>query len=72
MSMHAETSLRIEIPAEYVVGRDPDGAWVAVEVHGRAGGFFRTEDAAIHFAALETNRRPNAVRVAREPLRVSL
>lgn len=52
----------------YVVGRDADGQWVAVETHGRAGGFFRSREAAADYAAFETDHRSDAVRFASEPV----
>lgn len=50
----------------FVVGQDPEGHWVAVETHGLGGGLFRTCADAIHYAAVETRRRPDAVRLATE------
>lgn len=55
-------------PSSYIVGRDPDGFWVAVETHGRAGGVFRSREAAADYAAFETNHRPDAVSFASEPV----
>ncbi|GJE41629.1 hypothetical protein [Methylobacterium soli] len=41
-----------EVPVEhqsrFIVGRDPQGHWVAVETHGLAGGIFRSCKDAIH------------------------
>lgn len=45
----------------FVVGQDSDGRWVAIEAHGRAGGIFRSREDAIHYAAGETRRRPDAI-----------
>jgi hypothetical protein len=53
---------------DYLVGRDGEGHWLAVETHGLGGGLFRSEAAAIRFAAFETGRRPGAVQRALEPL----
>lgn len=64
--LHAE--IPSPVPSAYVVGRDPDGSWVAVETHGRAGGLFRSQKAAADYAAFETEHRPNAVRFASEPV----
>lgn len=55
-------------PSDYVVGRDPHGFWVAVEIHGRSGGLFRSREAATDYAAFETGRRADAVRVMSEPV----
>ncbi|GJD57473.1 hypothetical protein [Methylobacterium dankookense] len=60
----APAAIRIEAatdPARFIVGQDRCGHWVAVEVHGRAGGLFRSREAAIGFAADETGHRPDAV-----------
>ena len=56
--MHAETQSSIVVPATknhltFVVGRDPEGHWLAVETHGLGGGIFSSRDAAIHYAAFE-------------------
>lgn len=48
----------------FVVGQDTQGRWVAAEVHGLAGGLFRTRDAAMHYAVDATGRRPDAVLVS--------
>lgn len=56
----------------FIVGRDAEGHWVALEEHGLAGGIFRTRHAAAHVAALETGRRPGAVRLTREPVSLRL
>ena len=48
----------------FVVGRDFEGHWVAVETHGLAGGLFRSLADAVHYAAVETQRRPDAVTIA--------
>ena len=48
----------------FVVGQDERGRWVAIEVHGLAGGLFRTREAAWHYAVDATGRRPDAVTVA--------
>ncbi len=48
----------------FVVGQDPQGRWVAVEVHGLAGGLFRTRHDAMHYAVDATGHRPDAVSVS--------
>ncbi|KQO68534.1 hypothetical protein [Methylobacterium sp. Leaf89] len=50
----------------FVIGQDGRGCWVAIEVHGRAGGLFRTCQAALHYAVEATAHRPDAVRIAVE------
>lgn len=53
-------------PARFVVGQDPEGHWVALEIHGRAGGLFRSREAALDYAEGETDRRPDAVLLSGE------
>lgn len=61
------------VPAlSFIIGRDPEGRWVAMEEHGLAGGLFVTQDAAAHYAAFETDHRPGAVRLAVEPISLRL
>lgn len=47
--------------ARFIVGQDPEGHWVAIEIHGRAGGLFRSREAAVDYAEDETDHRPDAV-----------
>lgn len=53
---------------DFLVGQDHSGHWLALETHGLAGGIFASRDAAIRFALVETDRRPDAVHVTAEPL----
>ncbi|KMO42190.1 hypothetical protein VQ03_11615 [Methylobacterium tarhaniae] len=52
------------LPLAFLVGRSAEGHWLAVETHGLGGGIFRTCRDALHYAAAETGRRPDAVRLA--------
>ena len=52
--------------ARFIVGQDPQGRWVAVEVHGLGGGLFRTRHDAIHYATDATHHRPDAVAISSE------
>lgn len=56
----------------FIIGRDPEGRWVALEEHGLAGGLFRDRDAAAEYASFETGHRPGAVRFATEPVSLRL
>ncbi len=58
--------------ARFVVGQDPEGRWVAFEVHGRAGGLFRSRRDAIDYAQDETGHRPDAVRLSGERVALRL
>ena len=55
----------------FLVGRDGEGHWLAVETHGLGGGFFITEDAAMHYARSETARRPGAITLSPVPISLS-
>ncbi len=59
-----------EATVSFLVGRDGEGHWLAVETHGLGGGLFRTRDTALHYARDESGRRPGAVRVVEEPIRL--
>jgi hypothetical protein len=58
------------VPVEFLIGRDADGHWLAVETRGRAGGIFCDRAAALRYAQFETERRPSAVRVTARTLRL--
>lgn len=52
----------------FEVGRDREGFWIAVETHGRGGGYFASLDAALHYARFTTGREPGGVTLATRPL----
>ena len=56
----------------FIVGQDGLGRWVAVEIHGLGGGIFRSCKDAIHYAAGETQRRPDAVVLSAERIEFRL
>lgn len=58
--------------ARFIVGQDPEGRWVAIEIHGRAGGLFRSREAAYDYAAGETDHHPDAVQVSAERIALRL
>jgi len=60
----------LQKPLEFVVGRDVEGHWLAVEAHGRGGGIFVSRDCALRYAAFETDHRPLAVRSTAKRLRL--
>ena len=45
----------------FAIGRDRAGFWIAVETHGRGGGYFRSRDDALHYARFAAGRDPGAV-----------
>jgi hypothetical protein len=56
----------------FVIGRDTAGQWLASETHGRAGGFFRTRQAAIHYATEEMGNAPGSVHLIDRPVTLGL
>ena len=56
----------------FSVGRNREGLWVAVEATGAAGGILMSRDAALHYAAFETDRRPGAVHISAEPVELKV
>jgi hypothetical protein len=54
------------------VGRNREGQWVAIETSGVSGGIFTSREAALHFAASETGRRPGAISIWPEPLELKI
>ncbi len=64
MPRSVDTKIPARLPLAFLVGRSAEGHWLAVETHGLGGGIFRTCRDALHYAAAETGRRPDAVRLA--------
>lgn len=64
--------LPARVALSYVVGQDCRGRWVAWESHGLGGGYFRSREAAIRYAAAESGCRAGAVRLSPEPLAILL
>ncbi|KQQ41191.1 hypothetical protein ASF58_06810 [Methylobacterium sp. Leaf125] len=58
--------------SRFVIGRDGRGCWVALEVHGRAGGLFRTCQAALNYAVEATAHRPDSVRIAADRIELRI
>lgn len=58
--------------ARFIVGQDPEGHWVAIEIHGRAGGLFKNREAAFDYATGETGHRPDAVQLSAERIALRL
>lgn len=56
----------------FIVGQDPQGRWVAMEVHGLGGGLFRTRHDALHYATDVTDRRPDAVVISTDRVELRL
>ena len=55
----------------FKIGRDREGHWIAVETHGRGGGYFRSLDDALHYARavagagfVTVSARPLALRLS--------
>jgi hypothetical protein len=66
--VHSRCGDAVPSHLDFLVGQDPSGHWLALETHGLAGGLFASRDAAIRFALVETDRRPDAVHVTAEPI----
>ena len=56
----------------FLVGRDTEGHWLAIDAGGRAGGLFRSRQAALRYAEFETDHRSGAVRQTDEPIALPL
>ena len=54
----------------FKIGRDREGHRVAVETHGRRGGYFRSRDDALHYARAEAGT--GAVSFSGRPLALRL
>lgn len=66
--MSAQLSSPDPQPAAFLVGRDPEGHWVALETHGSGGGLFLSREAAAEYAEFETGHRPGAVLFTEVPI----
>uniref|UniRef100_A0A9E7ZJX1 Uncharacterized protein n=1 Tax=Bosea sp. NBC_00436 TaxID=2969620 RepID=A0A9E7ZJX1_9HYPH len=53
---------------QFLVGRDAEGHWLAIETHGRGGGIFADRSAALRYAVFETGHRARAVRMTAKTL----
>ena len=56
----------------FLIGQDTEGHWLAIETHGRAGGLFKSQDAAERFAAFETAHRAGAILFSADPIQLKL
>lgn len=70
--MPAAPTPAIATPARphFAIGRDREGHWIAVETHGRGGGYFRSRDDALHYARAEAGA--DAVTFSARPLALRL
>jgi hypothetical protein len=64
----SKASAPARLPLAFLVGQSAEGHWLAVETHGLGGGIFRSRRDALHYAAAETGRRPDAVRLSSTPI----
>ena len=67
-----EGAVSDEEPPSLIVGRDDENHWVVVEAHGRCGGIFATEAAAVRYAREESRGRPGAVLSAPQPVALNI
>ena len=63
-AIHADAA--VVDPAQFLVGQDREGYWVAIESHGRAGGLFRNCEAPVEYVKDETGHHPGAVLICEE------
>ena len=56
----------------FLVGRDVEGHWTALETSGRSGGWFASQEAAQRYASFETGHRFGAVRLTPETMALPL
>jgi len=73
--MSAAPASAIATPARphFAIGRDREGHWIAVETHGRGGGYFRSLDDALHYARAKVGASgAGAVTVSDQPLALRL
>lgn len=54
------------------IGQNREGLWVVVENSGVSGGIFKSRDAALHYAAFETDRRPGSIQFWPEPIELKI
>lgn len=72
MGQHIQQSMSLaSAPPIFVVGRDIEGHWLAVDTSGRSGGLFASQEAALRYATFETDHRSGAVRRTEEPIALS-
>ncbi|QXX73442.1 hypothetical protein [Methylovirgula sp. HY1] len=57
-----------EIAPLILVGRDRRAGWVVMEIHGRCGGLFCDEAAALRYAKEVSGGHPEAIEFARGPV----
>jgi hypothetical protein len=60
------------IPLRFIIGRDREGHWVVRATHGRAGGWFVSREAAWSYAEFESDHRPGAVRLVKQPMELEI
>ncbi|MDP4006542.1 hypothetical protein Q8W67_24335 [Methylobacterium sp. NEAU K] len=71
-AIHDEAPAPASDAARFIVGQDPEGHWVAIGIHGRAGCLFRNRKAAVDYAEDETDHRPDAVLLFRERIKLRI
>jgi hypothetical protein len=62
----------IVIAPMFYVGQDDEGHWIARDTRGLTGGLFVDRQAAIKFAAFESDGSPHAVMFVPEHIKLSL
>lgn len=72
MGQTASVTFPVHTAPDCLLGRDEKDHWVVRDARGLSGGVFVSRDAALRFAAHETNHRADAVHLVPEPIRLTL
>jgi hypothetical protein len=70
--MPARPAATASAAPHFQVGRDREGFWIAVESHGRGGGYFRSREDALHYARFTAGHDPSAVTLTERRLKLRL
>lgn len=72
MSRSSAVAFATHPTPDCLLGRDEEGHWIVRDARGLSGGIFVNRDAALRYAAHETEHRPNAVHLVPEPVSLTL
>ena len=72
MGQHIQQSITLaSAQPMFLVGRDVEKHWLAVDTLGRSGSLFTSQEAALRYATFESDHRSGAVRRTEEPIALS-
>lgn len=69
--MPARLAASASAALHFQVGRDREGFWIAVESHGRGGGYFSSHEDALRYARFTAGHAPGARDPHRAPARAA-